>query len=338
MHSKIFIIILNYNGVLDTIDCLASLYKQDYPHFEVVVVDNGSTDDSVQVISRIYPNVIVIENKTNYGYTGGNNIGIQYAIENDAQYVWLLNNDTIVESDSLSKLFMAANESVNIGLASPLIYYYDKPSEIQFSGNIINWREKNISVVRDVELLTNKTALKNMALWGTALLIKRDVINKIGILNDKYFAYHEDIEYSSRAIKNGFINIVVPSSKVYHKFAHTSGGIYSPLHCYFMTRNIFFFWMDNLPFLGRLTYLRKYLANSIYLVANLKKTGKNESVDACLAGIWSAFRGISGPWNKEIKMPTFYKRVILSNPFFWVYLLKGNFIKILSGLFIRNHA
>lgn len=107
-YPKVFIIIVNWNGLKDTLECLQSVFKQDYPNFEVIMVDNGSKDNSVQVIRNAYPQIILIENKENLGYTGGNNVGMHYAVNSGSDYVWLLNNDTVVEPDTLSKLVAAA--------------------------------------------------------------------------------------------------------------------------------------------------------------------------------------------------------------------------------------
>ena len=107
----IYIIILNWNGLQDTLECLGSILKMDYPNFRVVVVDNNSTDNSVDIIRKAHPQVSLIENKENLGYTGGNNTAMRYAMQHSADYVWLLNNDTTVEADTLSKLVFAAEES-----------------------------------------------------------------------------------------------------------------------------------------------------------------------------------------------------------------------------------
>ena len=102
------------------------------------MVDNGSKDDSVRVIRENYPQVIMIENKENLGYSGGNNIAMSYAMQNDADYMWLLNNDAIVEVDTLSKLVDIGENSPNVGILSPIIYYYDQPNMIQFCGSFVD--------------------------------------------------------------------------------------------------------------------------------------------------------------------------------------------------------
>lgn len=103
-HPKVYVIILNWNGLEDTLECLGSVFQMDYQNFEVLVVDNGSKDNSINFIKTKYPQVVLIENKENLGYTGGNNIGMRYALNNGADYVWLVNNDTVVMVDTLSKL------------------------------------------------------------------------------------------------------------------------------------------------------------------------------------------------------------------------------------------
>ena len=356
MEPKVSIIILNWNGVKDTLECLESVYKLDYPNFEVIVVDNGSTDNSVHLIRSAFPKVSMIENNENLGYVGGNNVGMRYAINTCAQFVWLLNNDTVVAPDSLSELIHAAGQTDRCGLLSPVIYYYDDPKKVQFCGTILDWERKRFIQMchpefvsgsqtiprleipkrvwddrkddREAVILDENATLSDILLWGTALLINRDAIMAIGYLNEKYFSYHEDIEYSVRAINSGFTNVVVSKSKVYHKEASSSGGKKSPLYCYFMTRNVYYFWRDNLSGLDKIFYLRNYLSDSISWAGSLKMKGKSESVNACLDGIWSALRGVTGPWDKNIRMPFFIKGILLAYPFFWVYLLRGEFRKI----------
>lgn len=327
MEPRVSIIILNWNGIKDTLECLQSVYDLDYSNYEVIVVDNGSTDNSVQVIRSSFPKVMMIENKENLGYAGGNNVGMRYAMDTDSKFFWLLNNDTVVAPDSLSELILAANKSTGCGLLSPVIYFYGEPEKVQFCGSILDWRKKGFIHVSDVMSLKNIASAKDLVLWGTALLISRKVVMAVGFLNEKYFSYHEDIEYSVRALNNGFTNMVVSTAKVYHKEARSSGGRDSPLHCYFMTRNIYYFWMDNLKGLDKMFYLRQYIADSISLAGSLKKKKRQDSVNACMDGIWSALRSIKGPWDKNIRMPSFIKRILLAHPFFWVFLLRGEFRK-----------
>jgi hypothetical protein len=325
---KVFIIILNWNGLKDTLECLESVYKLDYQNFEVIVVDNGSTDNSVAVIRENYPEVIMIENKENLGYTGGNNIGMRYASNNGADYVWLLNNDTVVMPDTLSKLIDTAESDPEIGLISPIIYYYDEPEKIQYCGSYMDWENYTDITLQHLEALMNITSSHTFYLWGTALLIKRSVIEKIGYLDQKYFAYHEDWEYCLRALKSGYKSVLEPRGKIYHKGSKSTGGRKIPIQVFLRLRNLYFLWMANLRGYEKIRYLRRYTKFVISYSTLLRGEGLEESANACLDGGWNAIHGIGGPCNKSTKMPYLFKKILSWHPYFWAGLLTGEFLKI----------
>ena len=169
---------------------------------------------------------------------GGNNVGIKYAISKDAHYVWLLNNDTIIQTDTLSKLVIAARLSSEAGLLSPIIYSYSAPTKAQDCIMLLDKRNYSMKYIK----VSEKQALRNgslLYLWGTALFIKRAVVEKVGYLNEKYFAYWEDTEYSHRALALGYVNKLVPSAIVYHKHHFTDNDTrnYPPHYFFYMTRN-----------------------------------------------------------------------------------------------------
>jgi len=327
---KVFIIILNWNGLKDTLECLESVYKLDYPNFEVIVVDNGSADNSLTVIRENYRQVMMIESKENLGYTGGNNVGMSYAMQNGADYMWLLNNDTIVEADTLSKLVSTAESSPEVGIISPIIYYYDQPDKIQFWGDYLDWKKFEVLKVENLESWDdiNEMHGKTISLWGTALLIKRDIIEKLGYLNSKYFAYHEDCEYSIRVAKAGYKCIIEPEAKLYHKDSRSTGSRKTPFQVYFRVRNYYFLWMENVEGLTRLTYFRKFLAESISYAGFLMGEKLDESADACFDGAWCAIRNIGGPWSGKIKMPYLMKKIFSWHPYFWANLIRGKFMNV----------
>ncbi len=339
---KVFIIILNWNGLPDTLECLESVFKHDYLNFEVIVVDNGSLDDSVKVIRKTYPQAILKENEENLGFTGGNNVAMRYAMQQGADYMWLLNNDTIVENNTLSTLVTSAEKSLNIGMVSPIILYYDEPEKVQFCEGYMNWKNYSLSHVNDVVLLSKECEEHQISLWGTALLIKRCTVEHVGYLNEKYFAYQEDYEYSLRVANAGYRNVVQIEAKVYHKESGSTDGQESPIQVFLRTRNMYFLWMDNLKGLRRVNYFRRYIADTISYAALLSKKNLAESADACLDGAWAAIRGIGGPWDKSVSMPSSLKKVLHVlcswHPYFWADLLMGNFFKITSELLKRTKA
>ncbi len=337
---KVVTIILNWNGLEDTVECLASLSKLDYPNHEVIVVDNGSKDGSVAAIRNAFPDVILIENAKNLGFTGGNNVGIRRGMERGAEYLWLLNNDTVIDTGALRALVRTGERSPESGLLSPVIHFYDHPQEIQFMGNYIRRDLLEIWKIERRELLENEHVRRNLVLWGTALLIKRPTIERIGRLNEKYFAYHEDEEYGIRANRAGIRSLVVPEAKVYHKNSKSTGGFFSPIQAFLRSRNLFFLWMDSLEGWDRVRYVRRYLAQVISYGSTLKAEGFPESVDACMDGVWHAFRGVGGSRNSEIRMPApvrgLFRFLFSWHPFLWSSLLIGDFRAIASNMHKRN--
>ncbi len=346
VYPKVFIIILNWNGLQDTLECLESVYNLEYSNFEVVVVDNGSSDDSVKVIHEAYPQATLIENKENLGFTGGNNIAMRYAMQHSADYMWLLNNDTIVETNTLNTLVTAAEKSMDIGLVSPTIFYYGEPKEVQFCGSYVDW--ENYTVVhpenRNSHVNDDFKIGKNVCLLGTALLIKRNVVEKGGYLDEKYFAYWEDMEYSIRTIKAGYRNIICSSAKIYHKAPLPSSEIIGrgEHYFYYMSRNKYFWGMQHLKGLDRLSFLRIYLSDIIKIAVSCKRCNENEAAEACLEGAWAAILGIGGPWDKSISMPDSLKKIFNFfcswHPYFLADLIRGDFLNIYSEVLKKTRG
>jgi len=136
----VIVVVVNWNGLADTLECLGSLARLDYPNYDTVVVDNGSTDGSVPAIRERFELVMVVENSENLGYAGGNNIGLEHAMRRGADYALLLNNDTLVAPDCLCRLVAAAQADPEVGMAGPIIYYRDLPDVIWSPGGAIDWR------------------------------------------------------------------------------------------------------------------------------------------------------------------------------------------------------
>ncbi len=336
--KKVSIIILSWNGLNDTIECLKSVKKIDYPNYETIVVDNGSTDGSQEKIKKLFSEVTLLCNGENLGFAGGNNVGIRHAMKNGAQYIWLLNNDTVVESDTLCKLVSVGEKLPQLGLLSPVIYHYSDPSKIQYCGSFFNFDDFSYTNIKNLDEIKAIPKM-NSFLWGTALLIKRKVIENIGYLNEKYFAYHEDAEYSMRALRVGYLNKVEVSSKIFHKNygANERGFINFAQHYFFyMTRNKYWLWKDIINGkLRKALFLRRYLVSTIKSIGSYKKLRHYEIADAYIDGMYCALRDIGGYWDKNIKMPALFKKIIYWHTYFWADLLGGNFKKIMVESFYR---
>lgn len=236
LHPAVSIIIVNWNGKADTLACLESLRADSYPAKRVIVVDNGSSDDSVSTLRGRFPEVTVLETGRNLGFTGGNNAGIRAALGAGAEYVYLLNNDTICEPGALSELVRTAEGDRSIGIVTPVIHYFDHPNELWFAGSRIDlpWGV----AVHDNTRRPSRDAAPYPVPWvsGCAMLIPRHLIAKLNGFDDRYFLIWEDVDLSLRARAAGARVVVAPAARIYHKVSR-SVGTSSANGCYYHVRN-----------------------------------------------------------------------------------------------------
>jgi len=243
MSPKVFIIILNWNGWSDTLECLKSLENNDYPNYQVVIVDNGSKEKP----ESPNPKIKIIYNQENLGFSGGNNVGIKYALGNGADYVLLLNNDTIVDNHFLTKLVNIAESDKDFGVLGPKIYFNDQKDKIWFAGgqvHLVNNKKHwlyNKGVMRgcgevDQGQYDKPDIQETEYITGCCLLVKKEVVKKIGLMPEEYFVYYEDTDWSFKARQAGFKCIFVPQSKIWHKGSKSSIE-YSLSYIYYHVRN-----------------------------------------------------------------------------------------------------
>lgn len=248
MNPKVSIIILNWNGLNDTLECLESLIKVNYNNFRVVVVDNNSSNDDVEKLREQFDDFIdkIIVNDSNLGFSGGNNVGIKYALENGADYVLLLNNDTFVEPDFLSKLVEKDDQQKGIGILTPMITYYTEPEKIwSAGGNISNIKASGFTFGHNQKAAEYEFDKFCTFASGCCMLIKKEVLEDVGLLDENYFLYLEDTDFSYRTITTGYKILYVGSAKVYHKVFSTTGKESGLLPLYYSVRNRLYFAKKN---------------------------------------------------------------------------------------------
>jgi GT2 family glycosyltransferase len=252
---KIFVIIVNWNGQRDTLTCLESLQQinTESSELSIIVVDNGSSDDSVKVIQKTYPRVTVLSTGRNLGFTGGNNIGIDYALSHSADFVWLLNNDTIVDKNVL--LFISVFDDPSIGACGNKIYFakdheyhHDRYTNAQrghviwYAGGKVDWENMYASHrgVDEVDHGQYNHPEETQFITGCSFVVRSSVIKKVGKLDDRFYLYLEDLDWSLRIQHAGWKTYYAPMSIVWHVNAGSSGRPGNQLHEYYFTRNRLF--------------------------------------------------------------------------------------------------
>ncbi len=276
MKRLIAAIIVNWNGKQDTANCLDSLKKVRIPPgcaFLPIVVDNGSSDDSVSTIRNKYPEALLVETGENLGFTGGNNRGIEAAIQKGAFYIWLINNDTVVDPHVLSAI--SKLDSQEIGAVGSKIYFapnheyhHDRylPKErgkvFWYAGGRIDWANMYASHrgVDEVDHGQYDSVTDTDFITGCSFFVRADTLATVGKLDDAFYLYYEDLDLSIRIKRNGLRTVYDPSSVVWHVNAGSSGKPGNPLQRYYQTRNRMIVGMRYAPFRTKVALIREALS------------------------------------------------------------------------------
>ncbi|TWJ19377.1 glycosyltransferase family 2 protein [Geobacter argillaceus] len=280
--NRVYIIVVNWNGWRDTVECLDSLFFLTYSPFTVVVCDNGSHDDSVAQLKRWGEQrnipcdeyrredaesggrkgapspLVLILNGANLGFAGGNNVGLRYALaRGDFAYAWLLNNDTIVKDDSLTRLVERMERQPEAGLCGSTIRYYHNPGQVQALGGGYYCRWIGLPwhygrFTRQGEQIDQARAEWWMNyVEGASTLVSRAFLEEIGLMSEEYFLYFEEADWAMRA-RGKFKLVYAPQSIVYHKVGASIGTSSNParksqLCDYFNIRNRLYFTLRYFP-------------------------------------------------------------------------------------------
>lgn len=276
--SKIAVIIVSWNNQKDTLECLESLDKADRESLdlEIILVDNASSDGTVLSVEKRFPRIKIIKNLQNLGFAKANNQGMELALKNNADYILLLNNDTLVSQKFLPPLLSAMERDQKTALASPKIYFApgfeyhyekyraeEKGKVFWYAGGLIDW--KNIICshrgVDEVDHAQYDEMAETGFGTGCCLMLKSAMLKEVGVFDERYFMYFEDVDLNVRARKKGWKIKYVPESFIWHKNATSSGKPGSSLHNYYLTRNRLLFGLKFATLKTKLALLR----NAFYL-------------------------------------------------------------------------
>lgn len=240
MNPLIYIILVNYNGYMDTKECLESLKKLKYGNYKIVVVDNASRDSSLELLRNNPDGYILIESSTNLGFAGGNNLGIEYALKAGAQFVLLVNNDTIVDENLLSNMLQTFEKNSKVGVVGGKILLYDNKAIISHAGGYVDmFKFTTVHYGMDKSSFEGDYNIEREVgfVSGCLMLIKREVFEKVGLLPGEYFMYYEDTDFCLRVIAGGYKIYYNPKAEIFHKVSMSSGGEDSPFFIKWNTRN-----------------------------------------------------------------------------------------------------
>ena len=337
-EPNVSIIMLNWNNHKDTIECLKSLRQIDYPQYDIIILDNASTRNSILELLKYIsntetfltnrspieslqsltlsrqeitnekkirrslneikpPRTILIKNEKNYGFAGGNNIGADFALEFlDPEYLLLINNDVITDQHFLTELVNVAKSSEKIGIVGPKIYYEDfcgRKDIINFAGeDIVLWKAKGVRHGYDKKDNGQFDKVREVdKIDGSCMLIKRKVLEKIGLFESAFFAYWEETDLCIRAKNSGFKVVYAPKSRIWHKIASSTGGFYSNNRTFLFTRNRFFFIKRNGRPVERFMFLLYFFFWDFwYSMAQFVKNRQLRILPAFIRGILAGIR------------------------------------------------
>jgi GT2 family glycosyltransferase len=352
-YPRVSIILLNWNGWKDTIECLESLYRINYPNYDVIVIDNDSKDESIEKIKKycngnikinskffkyskenkpievfelledearnnkflkkegyekLNPNkrMILIKNKDNYGFAEGNNVGIKFALDVlNPKYVLLLNNDTVVDKDFLIEMVKVEESDEKIGVVGPKVYLYSEPNKFQTAGikirknmpNVVNIWSYNMIGYGEIDNGQYDVTKEVDSLVGCCILVKTKAINEFGLLDEKFFLYHEESDWLYRISKK-YLMYYSPFSKIWHKYSASSGGEFSPTVVYYPTRNSILFAKKHNNFIKYLLFLIWFLTykHTRRFVNFIFLQRKSYLLKYYYKGVWD---GIFGKYGKK---------------------------------------
>lgn len=260
--KKVAVIILNYKVKIQTMKCIESVQKSNYENIQIYVIDNNSGDGIGEEIEKI-KSVSFVQNKENAGYSGGNNLGIKKAIEDGVDYMFILNPDTTVDKDAIEFL-VSAVDSEDVGISGPKIFFStpDGSEKIWYAGGVFD-KDNVIGKHRGVDEQDHgqyEQKEETGFVSGAAMMVKKEVFEKIGFFDENYFLYYEDSDFCFRAKQAGFKIMYEPRAIVYHENAKST-GLGSNLQDYFITRNRMLFASKFLPFRTRFALFREAIRN-----------------------------------------------------------------------------
>jgi GT2 family glycosyltransferase len=296
MSSLPFVTIslVNWNGLSHTRECVRHCLALDYPHFELVIVDNGSSDGSFEALTAewgAHPRVSVLAAGSNLGFARANNVVLGRALRKGSDFIWLLNNDTKVNPNTLRALVDAALTHPRAGIFGSKILFWDRPDTIWYAGGMLEEHGHRASVHRgegEIDAGQYQTEEEVEFITGCSLLIRAATVRDIHFISDQYFVYWEDVDWCTRARQAGWSCLYVPRSTLLHRVGASSGGIPELRRRYDTRNRLLYHWRFNKP-----AAIEAMLAVATFALESAKK-GNSQAARPMVAGVCDFFLGRKG--------------------------------------------
>jgi GT2 family glycosyltransferase len=284
-YPKISIIMLNWNQKDMTLACLTSLQKTNYPNYEIILVDNASTDDSVSAVQKEFSDVTLLENQSNLGVAGGRNVGLEYVKKRDTDYILFLDNDTTVHEDFLSEMVKVGERDKKVGILTGKIYFYSEPNKIWCAGGTLNLYRCQFSL-RGYDEFDKGQYEKTQEVdhvTGCMFMIKKELVEKLGFLDEDFVQYFgEDTDWCLKAKKEGFKIVYVPKAMIWHHVVKKT--TVSDRYWYLKGRNL-------LLFMRKHARVHHWIVFSLYFVVGSLKVFFRELIAGNLKEFFTMAKG-----------------------------------------------
>jgi GT2 family glycosyltransferase len=287
----VYVVILTWNHLEDTLACLETVQRLTYPCYRLLVVDNASTDGTPAATAARFPTVEVIVNAANLGYAAGNNVGLQRALEVGADYILLLNNDTQVAPDMLDELVAAALADHRAGLLSPKMYYADPADRLWYAGA----RQQPLTLAAvhthrgESDTAGPQTPQAVDYIFGCGMLIRRAVLEEVGLLDPGYFMYYEDADFCMRVRAAGYRLLYVPRARLWHRVAGSTEG-QLPLWFYYRAKSRGRFLRQHTNGAGHLFAYGYHTLSALWTTVTALGQGNRAVIGPYWRGWWEGLR------------------------------------------------
>ena len=310
--KSVLISVLNWNTASTTLECITSLLAaDDNPAIavKIVVIDNGSAELDWNLLNAGTASlpVTLLRQQANLGFAGGHNIAIQMAIDEKADFIWLVNSDAIVERDCLGKLVQLMARHSDCGAAAPITVAADDPASIDFCGAKHDWKRLESVRARSIDEARAWEAESPETMWvqGTVVLYRVEALKQVGPLETGLFAYYEDDDMGARLSNGGWSSRMAFDARSRHVRFASDEAHRPPYFFYLMARNGLRFWLTHTPAQYRRWIHLRLIDRSMFMANILVSKSRHDKARACLLGIGDGIHGIGGPPVLERKVPAY---------------------------------